>query len=47
MMTKEGSTNIVNVITPGAGVIVLGRGHKSYIVKKRYFFEVYCYDDKG
>ena len=26
MMTKEGSTYIVNVMTPGAGVLVLGRG---------------------
>ena len=47
MMTKEGSTKIGNFITPGAGVIVLGRGHKSYIVKKHYFFEVYCYNEKG
>ena len=37
MMTKEGSTKIVNFITPGAGVIVLGRGHKSYIVKNIIF----------
>ena len=28
MMTKEGSTKIVNFITPGAGV-VLGHGHIS------------------
>ena len=26
MMTKEGSTKIVNIIIPGAGVLVLGRG---------------------
>ena len=26
-MSKEGSTNIVNFITPGAGVLMLGRGH--------------------
>mgnify|MGYP003689821901 CR=1 FL=1 len=25
--TKEGSTKIVNFITPGAGVLLLGRGH--------------------
>ena len=30
MMTKEGSTKIVNLITPGAGVLMLGRGHKSH-----------------
>ena len=27
MMTKEGSTQIVNFITPGTGVLVLGCGH--------------------
>ena len=30
MMTKEGSTKIVNFMTPGAGVLVLGRGHISH-----------------
>ena len=29
MMTKEGSTQIVNFMTPGAGVLMLGRGHIS------------------
>ena len=29
MINKEGSTKIVNVMTRGAGVLVLGRGHKS------------------
>ena len=29
MMTKEGSTKIVNFITPGSGVLTLGRGHTS------------------
>ena len=38
MMTKEGSTKIVNFMTPGAGVLVLGRGHISHIVKMHYFF---------
>ena len=38
MMTKEGSTKIVNLMTPGAGVLVLGCGHKSHIVKLHYFF---------
>ena len=33
MMTKEGSTKIVNFMTPGAGVLVLGHGHISHIVK--------------
>ena len=38
MMTKEGSTKIVNFVTPGAEVLVLGRGHISHIVKMHYFF---------
>ena len=38
MMTKEGS-KIVNFMTPGAGVLVLGRGHISHIVKMHYFFK--------
>ena len=37
-MTKEGSTKIVNFMNPGTGVIVLGRGHISHIVKLHYFF---------
>ena len=39
MMTKEGSTKIVNFMTPGAGVLVLGRGHISHIEKMHYFFK--------
>ena len=38
MMTKEGSTKIVNFMTPGAGVLMLGHGHISHIVKMHYFF---------
>ena len=30
MMTKEGSTKIVNFMTPRAGVLMLGRGHISH-----------------
>ena len=37
-MTKEGSTKIVNFMTPGAEVIVLGHGHMSHIVKMHYSF---------
>ena len=37
MMTKEGSTKIVNFMTPGAKVLVLGYGHESHIVKIHYF----------
>ena len=39
MMTKEGSTKIVNFMIPRAGVLVLGRGHISHIVKMYYFFK--------
>ena len=37
MITKEGSTKIVNFMTPGAGVLVLGCGHISHIVKMHNF----------
>ena len=33
IMTEEGSTKIVNFITPGAWVLVLGPGHISHIAK--------------
>ena len=36
-MTKEESTIIVNFMTSGAGVLVLGRGHISRIVKNALF----------
>ena len=39
MMTKKGSTKIVNFMTPGSGVGVLGRVHLSHKVKMHYFFE--------
>ena len=39
MMTKEGSTKIVNLMTPGAGVLVQGHGHISCIVKMHCFFK--------
>ena len=38
-MTKEGSTKIVNIMTPRAGVLVLWRGHISHLVKMGYFFQ--------
>ena len=38
MMTKVGSTKIVNFMTLGAVVHVLGRGHISHIVKLHNFF---------
>ena len=39
MMSKEGSTKIVNFMTPGAGVLVLGRSHINHIMKMHYFFK--------
>ena len=30
MMSTEVSTQMVNFMTPGAGVLTLGRGHKSH-----------------
>ena len=36
MMTKEGSTKIVNFMTPGAGVLMLGHGHISHKVNMQY-----------
>ena len=33
MMTKEGSTKIINIMIPWAGVLVLGHGHISHIVE--------------
>ena len=39
MMTKEGSTKIVAFMTPGARVLVLGRGHLSHKVKMHYYFK--------
>ena len=30
MSTKEGSTKFVNLVTPGVGVLMLGRGHISH-----------------
>ena len=39
MMTKEGSTKIVNFMNPGTGVFVLERGHISHKVKLHYLFK--------
>ena len=38
MKTKEESTNIVNIMIPRAGDLVLGCGHISHITKMYYFF---------
>ena len=39
VMNKEGSIEIVNFMTPGAVVLVLGHGHISHIVKMYYFYK--------
>ena len=40
MMTKEGSTQIINFMTPGAGFFSqYGFGHICHIVKIHYFFK--------
>ena len=41
MMTREGSTKIINFMTPRAGFLVLGFGHISCIVKLHYFYFIY------
>ena len=41
MITKEGCAKIVTFMTPGAGVLVLGHGHISHIVKMHYFFKIF------
>ena len=35
----EGSIEIVNFMTPNAGVLVLGRGHISHVVKMHNFLD--------
>ena len=39
MMTKEGSTKIVNYMTLGAGVLMLGSGHVSHYIE----YALSCY----
>ena len=39
MMTKEGSTQIVNFMIPGAVVLMVGRGYIGHKVKMHYFFK--------
>ena len=42
MITKKGYTKIVNFMTPTpmAGILVLGCGHISHIMKMQYFFKI-------
>ena len=39
MVTKEGSTKIINFMTPGAGVLVRGHDYISNLVNMNYFFK--------
>ena len=40
MMTKEGSTKIINFMIPGVGVVVLGGAHiLGHLVKMYYLFK--------
>ena len=43
MMTKEGSTKIVNYMTPWAGILALGCGHIDHIVKVHYSFKIFFF----
>ena len=53
LMPKEAFTEIVNFMNPGAGSLLLGRGHISHIVKKCTIFylnniqHIDCYCLKG
>ena len=38
-MTKEGSIKMVTFMTPTAGVLSLGRGHRSHVVKMHYSYK--------
>ena len=38
MLTEKNSTKLVNFMTTGAGVLVLGRGHINHIETMHYFF---------
>ena len=40
MMTKEGSTKIVNFMIPGAGIYVLVSNHLSHIVKCLIYLKI-------
>ena len=41
MITNEGSIKIVYFMTPGEGILALGPGHKSYILKNTLFLKKY------
>ena len=41
MMTKESYTKIVNCMTPMAGVVVIGCGHKGDMVKMLNFIKIF------
>ena len=39
MITNEGLTPIINFMTPGVGILMLGCGYISHIVKMHYCFK--------
>ena len=43
MMNKEGSTKVVHLMTPGAGVLVLGRGHISFVLCDKTFMQFFFF----
>ena len=47
LLTKEGSTKIVNSIIAGIGVLVRGRGHKSYSENAKSLFKAYIKQTEG
>ena len=46
MITKEGLTEIVNFMTPGAGFLVLGRGHISFILMKMHYLKIFFFSPR-
>ena len=42
-MTKDGSTKILDLITPEAGVLMLGRGHISHYSEDVLYSILYIY----
>ena len=47
MMTKEGSTEIVNFITGGARVLAVGHVHISHKMKMHFFKSLLLYSEKN
>ena len=41
LIIKEGSTQVLNFMTPGAGILVMGCGHLGHIVKMHYVYNFF------